>query len=227
MMGHEVCGGAGGVCPSPTSPGPAAPSAAPLTSPAFASIGYVRFIDYEYTGYNYQAFDIGNHFNEFAGGLGSSHGTEGAPYVVHGESPVVSLLCRGERLPSCRWSITDAAPFAGVKEVDYSLYPSKDTQLQWLHSYLQAYKQLTQGNQGVSKEELEALYVQVNKFSLVSGGDGKEPASPEGCPWDGFLCSSAGEDGGAGVSLGVWGHKAAPESLGAPQRHRDHGLGQR
>ncbi|KAM6041136.1 ethanolamine kinase 2 isoform 2-T2 [Theristicus caerulescens] len=28
---------------------------------------HVRFIDYEYTGYNYQAFDIGNHFNEFAG----------------------------------------------------------------------------------------------------------------------------------------------------------------
>ncbi|KAM9520384.1 ethanolamine kinase 2 isoform 2-T2 [Guaruba guarouba] len=84
--------------------------------------GHVRFIDYEYTGYNYQAFDIGNHFNEFA----------------------------------------------GVKEVDYSLYPSKDTQLQWLHSYLQAYKQLTQGDQGVSEEELEALYVQVNKFSLAS-----------------------------------------------------------
>ena len=30
-------------------------------------IGHVRFIDYEYAGYNYQAFDIGNHFNEFAG----------------------------------------------------------------------------------------------------------------------------------------------------------------
>ncbi|XP_003474857.1 ethanolamine kinase 2 isoform X2 [Cavia porcellus] len=29
--------------------------------------GRVQFIDYEYTGYNYQAFDIGNHFNEFAG----------------------------------------------------------------------------------------------------------------------------------------------------------------
>ncbi|XP_027300980.2 ethanolamine kinase 2 [Anas platyrhynchos] len=87
----------------------------------------VRFIDYEYTGYNYQAFDIGNHFNEFA----------------------------------------------GVKEVDYRLYPSKDTQLQWLRSYLQAYKQLTQGEQGgagpaVSDKELEALYVQVNKFSLAS-----------------------------------------------------------
>ncbi|NXJ70506.1 EKI2 kinase, partial [Rostratula benghalensis] len=86
---------------------------------------HVRFIDYEYTGYNYQAFDIGNHFNEFA----------------------------------------------GVKEVDYRLYPSRETQLQWLRSYLQAYKQLTQGGPGgseVSEEELEALYVQVNKFSLAS-----------------------------------------------------------
>nr|XP_054588770.1 ethanolamine kinase 1 isoform X2 [Nothobranchius furzeri] len=27
----------------------------------------VKFIDYEYADYNYQAFDIGNHFNEFAG----------------------------------------------------------------------------------------------------------------------------------------------------------------
>ncbi|KAI6072797.1 Ethanolamine kinase 2 [Aix galericulata] len=99
----------------------------PLAAPRFAFTEQVRFIDYEYTGYNYQAFDIGNHFNEFA----------------------------------------------GVKEVDYRLYPSKDTQLQWLHSYLQAYKQLTQGEQGgagpaVSDKELEALYVQVNKFSLAS-----------------------------------------------------------
>ncbi|XP_076002940.1 ethanolamine kinase 1-like isoform X2 [Genypterus blacodes] len=29
--------------------------------------GIVKFIDYEYADYNYQAFDIGNHFNEFAG----------------------------------------------------------------------------------------------------------------------------------------------------------------
>lgn len=29
--------------------------------------GTVKFIDYEYADYNYQAFDIGNHFNEFAG----------------------------------------------------------------------------------------------------------------------------------------------------------------
>ncbi|KAM4749526.1 ethanolamine kinase 1 [Rhinophrynus dorsalis] len=29
--------------------------------------GDLKFIDYEYAGYNYQAYDIGNHFNEFAG----------------------------------------------------------------------------------------------------------------------------------------------------------------
>jgi ethanolamine kinase len=29
----------------------------------------VTFIDYEYAAYNHQAFDIGNHFNEFAGEL--------------------------------------------------------------------------------------------------------------------------------------------------------------
>lgn len=27
----------------------------------------VTFIDYEYAGYNYQAYDIGNHFAEFTG----------------------------------------------------------------------------------------------------------------------------------------------------------------
>lgn len=36
----------------------------------FYLLGHVRFIDYEYAGYNYQAFDIGNHFNEFAGEKG-------------------------------------------------------------------------------------------------------------------------------------------------------------
>ncbi|XP_053101346.1 ethanolamine kinase 2 isoform X2 [Hemicordylus capensis] len=95
--------------------------------------GHVRFIDYEYTGYNYQAFDIGNHFNEFA----------------------------------------------GLNEVDYNLYPCRETQLQWLSYYLQAYKKLSQQDQcggsksrgesgHVSEEELETLYVQVNQFALAS-----------------------------------------------------------
>lgn len=30
-------------------------------------LGSVKFIDYEYADFNYQAFDIANHFNEFAG----------------------------------------------------------------------------------------------------------------------------------------------------------------
>ncbi|XP_060628987.2 ethanolamine kinase 2 isoform X1 [Anolis sagrei] len=89
--------------------------------------GHVRFIDYEYTGYNYQAYDIGNHFNEFA----------------------------------------------GLNEVDYSLYPSKEVQIQWLRYYLQAYKKLGQEDQEersgiVHEEELESLYVQVNQFALAS-----------------------------------------------------------
>lgn len=32
-----------------------------------ASAEKVTFIDYEYADYNFQAFDIGNHFTEFAG----------------------------------------------------------------------------------------------------------------------------------------------------------------
>lgn len=44
--------------------------------------GSVKFIDYEYAGYNYQAYDIGNHFNEFAGTcdfLNHVHMVEGMP----------------------------------------------------------------------------------------------------------------------------------------------------
>ncbi|NXP59223.1 EKI2 kinase, partial [Chloropsis cyanopogon] len=117
--------GTRGLCASLGHPPGVSPLSPALTAAGFALAERVRFIDYEYTGYNYQAFDIGNHFNEFA----------------------------------------------GVKEVDYGLYPSKEMQLQWLHSYLQAYKELTQGHPGdsqVSEEELETLYVQVNKFSLAS-----------------------------------------------------------
>lgn len=45
--------------------------------------GHVRFIDYEYAGYNYQAFDIGNHFNEFAGeGRSCGTWTQGSVLVM-------------------------------------------------------------------------------------------------------------------------------------------------
>uniref|UniRef100_A0A4X2L8P6 ethanolamine kinase n=1 Tax=Vombatus ursinus TaxID=29139 RepID=A0A4X2L8P6_VOMUR len=57
--------------PSPSCPFPLPPVSLPLPEPYHSSCvapfaGHVRFIDYEYAGYNYQAFDIGNHFNEFA-----------------------------------------------------------------------------------------------------------------------------------------------------------------
>ncbi|XP_018614221.1 ethanolamine kinase 2 isoform X1 [Scleropages formosus] len=87
-----------------------------------AKEGHVRFIDYEYSSYNYQAFDIGNHFNEFA----------------------------------------------GMSELDYSLYPSREIQLEWLHTYLQAYKHFTKKGGEVTERELKTLYVQVNKFALAS-----------------------------------------------------------
>jgi ethanolamine kinase len=31
------------------------------------NLSRISFIDFEYSGMNYQAFDIGNHFNEYAG----------------------------------------------------------------------------------------------------------------------------------------------------------------
>ncbi|KAK2842656.1 hypothetical protein Q5P01_012856 [Channa striata] len=84
--------------------------------------GMVKFIDYEYADYNYQAFDIGNHFNEFA----------------------------------------------GVNDVNYSLYPSQDLQRDWLTAYLESYKQSTGCEVTVTEAEVTQLYIQVCKFSLAS-----------------------------------------------------------
>lgn len=50
-----------------------------------------------------------------------------------------------------------------MNEVDYCLYPSRETQLQWLRYYLQAQKGMA-----VTSSEVQRLYVQVNKFALVS-----------------------------------------------------------
>lgn len=49
-----------------------------------------------------------------------------------------------------------------MSEVDYSRYPARETQLQWLHYYLRAQKGMA-----ASPREVERLYVQVNKFALV------------------------------------------------------------
>ncbi|XP_023661290.1 ethanolamine kinase 1-like [Paramormyrops kingsleyae] len=84
--------------------------------------GVVRFIDFEYADFNYQAYDIGNHFNEFA----------------------------------------------GVNDVDYSLYPSQELQRDWLTAYLETYKECQGQKPTVSELEVQKLYVQVCKFSLAA-----------------------------------------------------------
>jgi len=57
---------------------------------------------------------------------------------------------------------------AGLNEVDYSYYPQRAFQLQWLHSYLEAYKEYKGQTSEVTDREVEVLYVQVNQFALVS-----------------------------------------------------------
>ncbi|RUS86406.1 hypothetical protein EGW08_005856 [Elysia chlorotica] len=88
----------------------------------------VHFIDYEYAFYNYEAFDIGNHFAEYA----------------------------------------------GMDEIDYSLYPNKEEQLPWLRFYLEA-KAKAQGVKGsseaaaaVTDKDVETLYIQVNKCACAA-----------------------------------------------------------
>ncbi|CAG8547481.1 12040_t:CDS:2 [Acaulospora morrowiae] len=78
----------------------------------------VSFIDYEYATFNPQAFDIGNHFNEFGG-----------------------IAC------------------------DYSLYPTKEFQLQFLEQYLRAYNP---DASVVTAERINELYREANKFALAS-----------------------------------------------------------
>ena len=52
--------------------------------------------------------------------------------------------------------------------MDYSLYPERSLQLQWLRAYLEAYKEYVRQGPEVSNTEVEVLYVQVNRFALVS-----------------------------------------------------------
>ncbi|XP_050620020.1 ethanolamine kinase 2 isoform X3 [Macaca thibetana thibetana] len=70
--------------------------------------GHMRFIDYEYAGYNYQAFDIGNHFNEFAG----SHRSPASASHVAGT--------RGTRIG--RHSLDDCCSSASTAQDDFSLH---------------------------------------------------------------------------------------------------------
>lgn len=52
--------------------------------------------------------------------------------------------------------------------MDYSHYPDRAFQLQWLRSYLEAYKEHKGQAGDVTDREVEVIYVQVNRFALVS-----------------------------------------------------------
>lgn len=54
-----------------------------------------------------------------------------------------------------------------MAQPDFDLLPSREMQMDWLRVYLQAYKLFTKNSEEVSPQELETLYVQVNKFALV------------------------------------------------------------
>lgn len=57
---------------------------------------------------------------------------------------------------------------SGVSDVDYSLYPDRQLQGQWLRSYLEAYKEYKGYGTEVTEKEVEILFIQVNQFALVS-----------------------------------------------------------
>ena len=83
----------------------------------------IRFLDYEYSGYNFNCYDIGNHFTAYAGLIG----------------------------------------------VDFSLYPDKPYQMQWLRDYLeQMYFLQGKDPNSITEAELNKLYVGVNLSTLAS-----------------------------------------------------------
>ena len=61
------------------------------------------------------------------------------------------------------------ALFAGVGEIDYTKYPDKEFQSVWLRSFLeQKYENQGRKKEEVTERDIDILYVQVNKFVLVS-----------------------------------------------------------
>lgn len=56
----------------------------------------------------------------------------------------------------------------GVTDVNYSLYPSRELQRDWLAAYLESYKHSSGREVTVTDAEVTQLYLHVCKFSLVS-----------------------------------------------------------
>ena len=83
----------------------------------------VKFMDFEYSAYNFNCYDIGNHFAEYA----------------------------------------------GLNEIDYSRYPDKDYQMNWLQNYLERIYYLQNKDPNtITPAELHTLYVGVNLSALAA-----------------------------------------------------------
>lgn len=57
---------------------------------------------------------------------------------------------------------------SGVEEVDYTRYPNKEYQIDWLKSYLEYSQSFSESITEIKEKDVERLYVWVQKFSLVS-----------------------------------------------------------
>uniref|UniRef100_T1J9W0 ethanolamine kinase n=1 Tax=Strigamia maritima TaxID=126957 RepID=T1J9W0_STRMM len=60
--------------------------------------------------------------------------------------------------------------YSGIEDMDLSMYPDKDFQMEWLRTYLETYYSQTKSdeNKNVSDIDVERLYVQVNTYYLLN-----------------------------------------------------------
>lgn len=57
--------------------------------------------------------------------------------------------------------------FPGVDKYEPNLYPDKEFQMQWLKEYLENWFLVNGCTTDVTQDDVEILYIQVNKFALV------------------------------------------------------------
>ena len=80
---------------------------------------------------------------------------------------MVCIVKVDRRYVMCFKKISVYFSILGVSDVDYSLYPDRELQGQWLRSYLEAYKEYKGFGTEVTEKEVEILFIQVNQFALV------------------------------------------------------------
>lgn len=81
---------------------------------------------------------------------------------------MVCIVKVDRRYVMCFKKISVYFSILGVSDVNYSLYPDRELQGQWLRSYLEAYKEYKGFGTEVTEKEVEILFIQVNQFALVS-----------------------------------------------------------